>query len=141
MTDVHRRFTDAVNRHDAEAFAELYAPNAIVHDPSYEQPLEGREAIRREMETFFRSFPDLRASIRSHVESDGITAFDGTFEGTHNGPLALGNGEVPATGRNVRFNAAGFYRMDDSGRVVEERRYYDLAGMLTQLGVIDDTGR
>jgi steroid delta-isomerase-like uncharacterized protein len=141
MTDLHRRFSDAINRHDADDFVALYAENAVVHDPSYPQPLRGRDEIRRDIETMFRGFPDLRSSVNSHVDSEGMIAFEGTFEGTHDGPLAVGDTEIPPTGRTVRFTGAGFYRLDDGGRVVEERRHYDLAGIPTQVGADASTAR
>ena len=59
--DIHRKQVDAVNRHDAETFAALYAPDATAIDPQYEQPLRGRDAIRKDIEDFFQAFPDLQA--------------------------------------------------------------------------------
>jgi predicted ester cyclase len=47
----------------------------------------------------------------------------------------LPSGEVPATGRRLEFGLAFFSRLDESGKIVEERRYYDLADQLTQLGL------
>jgi len=133
--EVVRQWTDAFNRQDVDAVANLYAPSAMVWDPQYAEPLEGRDAIRRDLEDFFRAFPDLTAEIRSILEGDDLYATEGTFSGTHAGVLATESGEIPPTGRRLEFQGAGFTRLDGQGRILEERRYYDLAGILAQVEV------
>jgi steroid delta-isomerase-like uncharacterized protein len=134
-TDVLNKWVDALNRHDAAAIAALLAPDVIVHDPAYAEPLEGREAARKDAEAFLRAFPDLRVTVQTIIESDRGYAIEGTFTGTHQGPLVTGSSEIPATGKRMTLRAASFGRLDGQGRVLEERRYYDVAGLLGQLGL------
>ena len=97
--DRARRVLDALNRHDLDAFVDMYAPDATVRDPQYPEPLRGREAIRRDMDDFLRGLPDIRASITSPVlEKDDTISFEARFSGTQNGPIAGPAGEIPATG-------------------------------------------
>ena len=133
--EVIQRWIDAINRQDVEAYSSLYAPTAIVRDPQYPHPLEGRDAIREDIDNFFRAFPDLNATVRSTMENGNTYAFEGTFSGTNKGPLALDSGDLPPTGNRVEFTGAGFVRIDGQGRILEESRYYDLAGLFAQLGV------
>jgi steroid delta-isomerase-like uncharacterized protein len=130
-----QKLIDAVNRHDAAGYAAMFAPNGMIHDPAYAEPLEGRAAIQADVETFMRAFPDLRATVRSLIEQGDTGAADSRFRGTHLGPLELPSGPIPPTGRKVDFSGAAFVRLDGQGRVLEESRYYDLAGLLSQLGV------
>ena len=135
--DTARRVLDAFNQHDSAAFAAYYAPDATVRDPQYPEPLRGREAIRKDMDEFFRGFPDMRANLRGPILEDGQTvSFEASFVGTQQGPVPGPLGEIPATGKRVEMNGAIFVRLDNDGRIAEERRYYDLAGMLGQLGVL-----
>jgi steroid delta-isomerase-like uncharacterized protein len=127
------RWTEALNRHDASALAELYAPDAVVRDPQFASPLEGRDAIRTDYDDFFRAFPDLHATLRRNVTADDTVAYETAVSGTHQGPLASPAGEIPPTGRRVEFDAAGFVRIDGEGRILEENRYYDLAGLVAML--------
>jgi steroid delta-isomerase-like uncharacterized protein len=133
--DVQRRLIDALNRRDSEAFAALFAPTAVVHDPAYREPLEGRDMIREEIESFFETFPDLQVTPRRLIEAGDTLAADARFTGTHRGPLVTSTGDVPPTGRRVEFDAAGFFQLDGQGRILEENRYYDLAGLAAQLEV------
>jgi len=137
--ELQRKWSNAVNDRDMGAFGELYAPNAVMRDPAYDGAVEGRDSIRSEMEQFLRAFPDLRVAPRTWVEENGVIATEGEFEGTHEGPLVTPAEEIPGSGRRVRFTGAAFYQLDGQGRVLEERRYYDIAGILAQLGVLSGT--
>jgi steroid delta-isomerase-like uncharacterized protein len=132
--DVYNQQADAVNRGDAEAYSALYAPNAVVHDPAYPEPLEGRDAIRADLEAFMQAIPDLRVSTHALLEAGDTAAGQGSFAGTHLGTLVLPSGEVPPTGRRLEFSGAAFIRLDGQGRVLEEHRYYDLARILSEIG-------
>jgi steroid delta-isomerase-like uncharacterized protein len=133
MLKVHQDWTEAVNRHDPDAVASLYAPNAVSRDPAYARPLEGADAIRTDMSNFLRAFPDLRVEVNTTIETDSSYAVEATFTGTHEGPLPTDAGEVPPSGREIEMRAAGFYRLDGQGRILEESRYYDLNALLSQL--------
>lgn len=131
-----REQIDTLNRHDARSFANFYSETARVDDPMYEQPLSGRDAIAKDMSDFIQAFPDLSFSVKSVVESGGNTvAFEGVGKGTHRGPIPGPTGEIPATNRPMQFRFAAFQRLNDQGLIEEEHRYYDLAGMMQQLGV------
>ena len=45
-------------------------------------------------------------------------------------------GEIPATNRPMEVRFAAFLRVTDQGLIAEERRYFDLAGMMQQLGLM-----
>ena len=133
---VTRKWIDAVNRKDVAAFAALYAPNAILRDPQYPQPLEGRDAIQKDISEFLQGFPDMQAELRTVVGSDDSYAVQGHFAGTHNGVLVTPAGQIPPSGKRLEFAGAGFYRLDAQGRILEEHRYYDLTAFLAQLEAV-----
>jgi steroid delta-isomerase-like uncharacterized protein len=133
--EVVSRWADALNSHDATAFAEVYAPNATVRDPAYPEPLEGRDAIRGDVETYFAAFPDFWLKVRSVLETDAHLAYEVTFGGTHTGPLVTDTGEVPPTGRRIEVDGAAFNRLDGQGRILDQNRYFDLASMFAQLQI------
>jgi steroid delta-isomerase-like uncharacterized protein len=133
---VTRKAVEALNRHDADGYASLFSPDAVVHDPMYTEPLKGRDAIARDMTGFFAAFPDLEARlIRTIGDATGY-AVEMSIRGTHEGPLAGPDGTIPATHKRAEFPAASVARLDTQGQIAEERRYYDLAGILHQLGVM-----
>lgn len=126
----------AWNRHDPEACVSFYAEDATVHDPMYTEPLSGRDAIRKDFEDFMTAFPDAAFSVGMVVASGDTVAFEVRVRGVHKGPLAGPAGVAPATNRSIDMPIAAFARVDDHGLVEEERRYYDVAGLVQQLGLM-----
>lgn len=124
---------EIINAHDAKSFAATYAADAVVHDPFYPQPLKGRDAVEQDMVELLRAFPDMRISTGALLQDGDTVAAEFTLRGTHQGPLASPDGEIAATGRSIENHGAVFSRFDADGKVIEERRYYDAAGLLGQL--------
>lgn len=135
--EAFRKEIDSLNKHDAAAFATNYAPTATVHDPAYPEPLRGTDAIKKDVADFFAAFPDLKANLHGSVVSGDKYAVEWSVSGTHKGPFAGPSGPIPATNRKVEVRGAAIGRFDDQGRIAEERRYYDLAGMMSQLGLME----
>ncbi|MDZ4278364.1 MAG: ester cyclase [Dehalococcoidia bacterium] len=128
--------TEALNQHDPDAFAGFYRPDAVVYDPQHPEPLKGRDAIRKDIGEFLAAFPDLNFALKTVVTSGDTVAFEGAGTGTHKGPLAGPTGAIPATNRTAEIRFAAFLRVDDQGLIAEERRYFDMAGMMQQLGIM-----
>ncbi|GAB4099497.1 ester cyclase [Sinomonas halotolerans] len=124
----------AFNTHDPARFAAYYADEAVVVDPQYPEPLRGRSAVEEDAAAFIRAMPDLTATVTHIVAQGDSVAVEIRMTGTQTGPLALPDGEVPPTGRRIEQRFAAFSRLDASGRIAEEHRYYDLAGFAAQLG-------
>ena len=133
--DRYTRAVEGFNKGDTGVFAALYAANTVVHDPLYPQPLKGRNAIEQDTVDVRRAFPDARFTLRAVIEEGETAAVEYNLSGTHLGPLATPDGEISPTGKALNIDGAVFSRLDAHGEVVEERRYYDVAGMLTQLGL------
>ena len=128
----------AINAHDAAGLAARYSADAVVLDPQYPEALRGRAAIERDMAEFVAAFPDLRAQVTRTLFDGATHALEMTVSGTNTGPLALPTGDtIPATNRRLELHMAVFGRVDSEGLVVEERRYFDIAGQLAQLGLAE----
>ncbi len=77
-----------------------------------------------------RGFSDLRAVVEDEVAEGDTVAQRLTLAGTHDGPF-LG---IPPTGREIELRFVVFVSFRD-GLMAGERFYYDLTGLLRQLGV------
>ena len=133
---VVKRQTEAWNEHDGARVARGYTENAIVLDPAYTEPLTGREAIEKDASDFFIAFPDIIFRASKILVDHETAVLEGTAKGTHAGPLLLPAGLIPATSRPVEFNLAIISDLDEVGSIRGERRYYDLAALLSQLGLL-----
>ncbi|WP_062997083.1 ester cyclase [Nocardia mikamii] len=98
-------------------------------------PLSGIGELRGMIQTFITAFPDLTIAVRNiWHDGDGAVA-EVSFSGTHHGPLATRQGEVPPTGRAMQFPLVDTFAVED-GKVVEHRGYWANASFLTQLGLL-----
>lgn len=134
--DIINAQLEAFNRHDPAAFADCYAANAVVADPQLQEPLRGTVASTKDIGDWFGAFPEIEARITRTLFDGTAYAAEWSMSGTHKGSLVLPDGHVPATGRKLRIAVATVGRLDAKGRIVEEQRYYDLAGVMSQLGLM-----
>jgi steroid delta-isomerase-like uncharacterized protein len=138
--DQSKKLAKAISAHDLEATAKLYAANAVAYDPMYPEPLRGREAISKDNTVLFRAFPDVRFEIVSVIEKDDRSgAAEIRLIGTNTGPLATPTGqEIPPTNKRVEIKGAAFAKLNESGEIIEERRYYDVATFMRELGLMPE---
>jgi steroid delta-isomerase-like uncharacterized protein len=132
---IHQKAAELFSRHDVEAFAELYSSNVVVNDPAYPEALKGREAVKKDTASFIGSFPDLHVRLVTSVMADDMLAAEWVMTGTNRGPIEAPTGTIPPTNKSMELRVATFDRLDAEGRIVEERRYYDQAGLFGQLGL------
>jgi steroid delta-isomerase-like uncharacterized protein len=128
---------DVFNRHEADAFAAFYTQDATAYDPQYAEQLKGRDAIKKDIEDFFMALPDVRAKVLSSVAGGDTIAFEVEMTGTHDGPLVTPDGHVPPTNRPVKFLGSRVIRFNSQGQITSCNRYYDLAGIMQQLGLLE----
>lgn len=134
--DTVRRFADAVNNHDLEALTALWTQDAVIHDPAVPQPITGKEAIRQNLDTWLKAFPDMTFQVMDPVLAEGESAgFQVDISGTHTGPFTGPQGTIAPTNNRMQLTGVGFWRLTGQGLIAEERRYYDTAGLMRQLGV------
>jgi steroid delta-isomerase-like uncharacterized protein len=135
VQEINQKLTDAFNSHDADAVAALFTEDAVVLDPQYAEPLRGKDAIRKDIADFFTAFPDIQSRPGDLLASGDTAATEYHMTGTHKGPMVTPDGDIAATGRNVKVTVALFTRLNGQGLITEQRRYFDLAGLVQQLGL------
>ncbi len=123
----------ALNARDMEgllanqhADAELLIPGGVT--------LHGHEQIAQYTEALWNAFPDGAFSFAGQVLADDAAATELVFTGTHTGPLATPNGEIPPTGRRVTIHSVSILRFKD-GLIASEHAYLDQLEFMTQLGL------
>jgi ketosteroid isomerase-like protein len=129
---------DAWNSQDWETFSQRHADDVIVRWPG--KPLtRGIEAHKKEGEIFFMAFPD------NHVGNDPYKVFFGQgdwtcsiaeFTDTHEGLMIAPDGtSIQPTNKKFKVDFCTVAHWKDK-RIVEENLFYDLVGMMRQLGLM-----
>jgi len=117
---------------DAEALAELLAPDSIDHQARPNEP-QGLEGAVRTMHWLRRVFSDQRWEINQVVgEGDTVVVY-ATHRARHTGDL-MG---IPPTGREVAYDYVHIVRFE-AGKVVEHWGVRDDMTLMRQLGVLPE---
>ena len=125
------RYLDAWNAHDPAAVARHMADGAIYEDVALGRVLHGPSEMATFVEEATRSSSDFRFEVVSLFMVGSNYATEWIMLGTNDRALP----GVPATGRSFRVRGASVGKLDSSGLIVENRDYYNLAELLTQLGI------
>ncbi len=129
---------DAWNSQDWEVFLKRHSENTAVYWPGQPMPTRTRKNHLTEAIEFFKVFPDNHITNRPYRvffgEADftcSVAEFTGTFKGPMKGP----DGKmIPPTGKPFKIEFCTVAHWKD-GEIVEERLFYDLVGMMKQIGL------
>jgi steroid delta-isomerase-like uncharacterized protein len=139
ITSLRQRREEIVNQHvEAENRHDIEATIATFAHPRYEVngvPSDGEEAVRELLEGLTVGLPDLHAELGKVRHADDAVFGEGLITGTHNGEWA----GIPPTGRRVEIPIVGIFEFDGDGLLCE-KVYFDMASVLTQMGVLPPIG-
>ena len=128
---------DAWNNKDWDTFMKRHAENVAVYWPGQPNPTMGRHEHHKEAMEFFKAFDN-------HIDNNPYEILFGhgddtcsvaRWTGTNIGPFMGPDGRIiPATNKKFELEFCTVARWKN-GEIVEEKLFYDLVGLLKQLGV------
>lgn len=124
-------YLGAWNAHDSASVARYMADDAIYEDVALGRVLHGPSEIASFVEEATRSSSNFRFEVVSLITAGSDYANEWVMLGTNDRALP----GVPATGRSFHIRGASVGKLDSNGLIVENRDYYNLAELLTQLGM------
>ena len=134
-TALVRKWVDAVNRADVEAFGRVYAADAVLYVPVAPDGVKGRQAIVGYEGRLFDALSDVSLKASPVLTGGDSIAVEWEYRGKHTGNLVLPTQTVAATNRQLHLKGASFLRMSSQGEIAEEHRYYNPTELFTQLGI------
>jgi hypothetical protein len=129
---------DAWNNQDWETFKKRHAANVAVYWPGQAEPTRGREAHYRESVEFFKTFDNkLVNNPYKILFGDGnYTCSVADWTATMIGPMKGPDGKiVQPTHKTARLEFCTVATWKNS-EITEERLFYDVVGMMRQLGLM-----
>lgn len=133
-TEIVRKALLGLDEPGGEGFLALLSEDAEMMSPL--ATLRGTDQIREFVSGMHASFSDWNHDVTIEGAGDLVVA-EGTWQGTHTGPMQTPQGEVPPTGRRPRIPFAGIVRVRD-GRVVSVHNYFDQMAFMSQLGLMPE---
>ena len=128
-----RKFQQALKSGDPSAVASLYTEDATYREGS--QISQGQKEIREAYAVTLGTFSDIDVEFWNILTCGEYFVYEGTWRGTHTGPLAGSEGDIPPTGRKVEIAFAFVAKVTPEGLVQQDHTYSDSAQMMEQLGL------
>ena len=129
---------DAWNAQDWDTFDKRHRTNVVVRWPG-QPPTNGIQDHRLEGIQMFKTFPDNRVHNRPYkvfFASGEWTCSIARFTGTMTGPMTGPDGkEILPTGKSFEVDFCTVARWDENGQIMEENLFYDLVGLMMQIGL------
>jgi SnoaL-like polyketide cyclase len=107
--------------------------------PARPSPQEGATITRRSPSTFSKRFPDnhlINHPYKVEIAQGEWTCTVADFAGTMRGPMKGSDGKLIAPTNkkfHIEFCTVAHWK---NGEIVEEKLFYDLVGLLKQIGVM-----
>ncbi len=137
--DLMKTLDDAWNSQDWNTFEERHAENVAVFWPGQPNPTRGVRNHRAESIEFFKAFPDnhiVNNPYKILFANDDYTCSVADFAGTFKGPMKGLDGQViQPTNKKFQTEFCTVATWKD-GKITEERLFYDLVGVMTQIGAM-----
>lgn len=129
----------AWNRHDTEKFLSYCDEKIVWKDVANADPYKGKEGARKFFTAWLNGFPDLSLKILNTIVSTDNIAVEIEFTGKNTGPLKMGDmPEMPATNKKVVNSKGTYFAWAKDGKFTEVHTYPDLAGVMAQLGLLQE---
>lgn len=135
LSDVRDRHYEGVRGTDLEVAAAALAPDVENVLPGMEPgSANGVEGWKRFAAPLFNATDRIDIEILSTIESGDTIVSELTLRAAHTGPLEGPMGTLPATGRQIELPCCDIFRVR-AGQAVAHHLYFDMAGLLAQLGL------
>ena len=132
---VIRKYWQGFNDHNLTVWDEVCTDDFINHDPGLPTPDVNLTVIKQTIGAMLAAFPDMQSSEDDIVADGDKVAVRRTMRGTHKGDF-MG---IPASGKSVAFSGVWLAHMS-GGKLKEQWVYFDVMGLLRQLGAIPEPG-
>ena len=127
--------------HGEVGFEEEYEHKDVaVEGPGAAGPMN-HEQYTAYLKGFLDAFPDLHFDILQTIAQGDYVVINWRARGTHTGPMRAPNGDmVPPTNRKSTVEGSTTYEFR-GGKIAKSKIFWDMVGMLVQLGLMPQASR
>jgi ketosteroid isomerase-like protein len=127
--DIVRDALRALDEPGGAGFIERLADDVEMVTPL--ATLNGPDEVRAYVQGMHATFTDWHHDVTVESAGDLVVA-EGTWNGTHTGPMPTLRGELAPTGKRVTLRFAGIFRVRD-GQIVSVHNYFDQMAFMAQV--------
>jgi ketosteroid isomerase-like protein len=133
-----RKAYERAEKVDLKGFADAFTPDGTFTDMSINVTYKGADGplgIPATVTNYAKAFPDMHREIFKMWSIGDVVFVELALQGTHKGPLKMGEGFIPATGKRMDTPCFDVFRMVN-GKIQSFHCYPSGTVVLTQLGVL-----
>jgi steroid delta-isomerase-like uncharacterized protein len=128
---VRRQIEELWNKGNLDAADECFTSEFVGHDPASPEEIRGPEGFKQNVAAVRAAFPEFHVQIVDQVAEGERVVTRYVTTGTQEGELT----GIPPTGKRVDVDGMGIDYFS-GGKIAESWEYYDVMGIMQQLGVI-----
>jgi steroid delta-isomerase-like uncharacterized protein len=122
---------DAEQHRDLDRLLATLTDDCVYEDSLLDEPVRGKDAVRRYYLDLWRAFPDFEFEVTNRVADESSVIYEMVFRGHQRGDFR----GLVATGRVGELKAVVVFPMRD-GKATGERVYIDGLEFMTQVGAL-----
>jgi len=135
LIDTAKASIVAYNDKNWDAVSRALASDIEYDEVATHRTLKGASDVIEAWKGWASAIPDSRASFEAAYVSGNTVVLEITWRGAQSGPLQMPTGTIPATGKRIEIRALQVVELTPDGKTRRIRHYFDMATMLSQLGV------
>jgi len=132
-----RKAYEVAEKVDLKAWVNCFTPDGTFTDMSINvtyRGAEGPQGLPATVANYAKAFPDMHREIFSMWTLGDVVFVELALQGTHKGPLKMGEGVIPATGKRMDAPCFDVFKLVN-GKIASFHCYPSGTVVLTQLGV------
>jgi ketosteroid isomerase-like protein len=125
-------------RKDLEGWIDLFTPDGAFTDNSVGATYRGRQ-LADPVRNYGTAFSNMHRELDKIYSDGNVVVVQLALQGTHDGPLELPFGELPATGKHMDAPCCDVFELE-GGKIKRFDCYPEGSIIFAQLGVLNDLG-
>jgi steroid delta-isomerase-like uncharacterized protein len=134
LIDIAKAPNAAYGKKNWEAVRASVTPGMLYDEMATHRNMKGVDQFLAVLQGWAKAFPDSEATYQNAIASGTTVVLELTWHGTHTGPLQTPEGNVAATGKQIKIPACMVVEIGD-GKVKSMHHYFDMATLMQQLGI------
>jgi len=130
-----RNAYQVAERKDLEGWIALFTPDGEFTDNSVGATYRGRD-LAEPVRNYATAFSNMHRELGRIYTDGNVVVVQLALQGTHDGPLQLPFGELPATGKEMDAPCADIFELDENGKIIRFDCYPEGSIIFAQLGVL-----
>lgn len=133
-SELIEQYIAAWNRHDVDAILGFFDDDCSYEDEALGKILRGKAELRNFFVVMYQGFPNCAFEVVNVFDAANCIAWEWVMSGNYDG---MGNNGIPPNGKPMRVRGTSITELIN-GKIKRNTDYWNLAGLMRQLGALPE---